>query len=74
MERENCVSSATVVSFFAGALLGVGAALLIAPKPWEVKKRLKRAVGRGEKLSREQIIEEGVQCAVPEGADICYPQ
>jgi hypothetical protein len=74
MQKENCVNSATIASFFAGALLGLGAALLIAPQPGEIKERLKRAVGKREKLSREQIIEEGVQCAVPEGADICYPQ
>ena len=74
MEKEYCVSAATVVSFFAGAVLGLGAALLIAPESGVIKKRLKRAVGRREKLSREQIIEEGVQCAVPEGADICYPE
>lgn len=74
MEKGYCVNAAAVVSFFVGALAGLGAALLIAPQSGEIKERLKRAAGRKVKLSREQIIEEGVQCAVPEGADICYPE
>ncbi len=74
MQRVSCVNSATVASFFAGALLGLSAAFLIAPQPGHLKERLRRAIARKEKLSREQIIEEGVQCAVPEGADICYPE
>ncbi len=74
MEKQNNVNSATVASFFVGALVGLSAAFLLGPQSRELKGRLKKAVARKEKLSREQIIEEGVQCAVPEGADICYPE
>jgi hypothetical protein len=73
MARINCMSAATVLSFLAGGLIGVGVALLVSPEPAQIKEKLRSAFGRKEKLSREQIIEEGIQCAVPEGADICYP-
>jgi hypothetical protein len=73
MAKENCINAAMVLSFFVGGLLGVSVALLMALQPGEIGKRIKSAVGRREKLSREQIIEEGIQCAVPEGADMCYP-
>ncbi len=73
MAREHCVNAVTVLSFLVGGLIGVGIALLMAPQPGEIKERIKSAVGRREKLTREQVIEEGIQCAVPEGADICYP-
>ncbi|HUJ90963.1 MAG TPA: hypothetical protein VLX12_12235 [Syntrophorhabdales bacterium] len=76
MARENCVNASMVLSFFLGGLIAVGIALLLVPGPGEIKERIKSTVGRREKLSREQVIEEGLQCAVPEGADMCdmyYP-
>ena len=75
MAREHCVNAVTVLSFLVGGLIGIGVgiALFMAPQPGEIKERIKSAVGRKEKLTREQIIEEGIQCAVPEGVDICYP-
>jgi hypothetical protein len=74
MAREQCINAATVLSFLVGGLIGVGIALLVAPPPGEIKERLRGVVGRKEKLTREQIIEEGIQCAVPEGVDMCYPR
>jgi gas vesicle protein len=71
--REYCFNAATALSFLVGGLIGVGIALLFAPQPGEIKERLRVAVGRREKLTREQIIEEGIQCAAPEGVDMCYP-
>ncbi|MGD0235896.1 MAG: YtxH domain-containing protein [Syntrophorhabdales bacterium] len=73
MARENCVNASMVLSFFVGGLIGVGVALLLVPGPGEIQARIKSTVGRREKLTREQVIEEGLQCAVPEGADMCYP-
>jgi gas vesicle protein len=73
MSREHCVSAATALSFLVGGLIGLGIALLIVPQTGEIKERLKTAVGRREKLTREQIIEEGIQCAAPEGVDMPYP-
>jgi len=73
MARENCVNAPMVLSFFVGGLIGVGVALLLVPRPGEIQARIKSTVGRREKLTREQVIEEGLQCAVPEGADMCYP-
>ncbi len=74
MAREQCVNAATALSFLVGGLIGVGIAFLLAPQSGEIKKRIRSAVGRKEKLTREQVIEEGIQCAVPEGADMRYPR
>ena len=74
MAREHCVNAATALSFLVGGLIGVGIAFLLAPQSGEIKKRIRSAVGRKEKLTREQVIEEGIQCAVPEGADMRYPR
>jgi gas vesicle protein len=74
MAREQCVNTATALSFLVGGLIGVGIAFLLAPQSGEIKKRIRSAVGRKEKLTREQVIEEGIQCAVPEGADMRYPR
>ena len=74
MARENCINAAMVLSFFVGGLVGLGIALFMTSPPGEIKQRIKSAVGRREKLTREQIIEEGIRCAVPEGIDICYPR
>ena len=74
MSREHCANVLTVLSFFAGGLLGLGIAMLMAPQGSEIRAKIKSAVGRKERLTREQIIEEGMQCAVPEGIDICYPE
>ena len=73
MAKENCINTVTILSFFVGGLLGVSVALLMGLQLGEIRERIKSAIGRREKLSREQIIEEGIQCAVPEGADMCYP-
>ena len=74
MAREQCVNTATALSFLVGGLIGVGIAFLLAPQSGEIRKRIRSAVGRKEKLTREQVIEEGIQCAVPEGADMYYPR
>jgi len=74
MAREQCVNTATALSFLVGGLIGVGIAFLLAPQSGEIKKRIRSAVGRKEKLTREQVIEEGIQCAVPEGVDMRYPR
>ena len=74
MAREHCVNATTALSFLVGGLVGVGIALLMAPQSGEIKERIRSAVGKKEKLTREQVIEEGIQCAVPEGADMCYPR
>jgi hypothetical protein len=73
MAREHCVNATTVLSFLVGGLIGMGIALVMAPRPGEIKERIRGVVARKEKLTREQIIEEGIQCAVPEGVDMCYP-
>lgn len=73
MARDNAVTAAVALSFLVGGLIGMGIALLMAPKPGQIKERLKIAVGRREKLTREQIIEEGILCAAPEGVDMYYP-
>jgi gas vesicle protein len=73
MAREHCINATTVLSFLVGGLIGVGIALLMAPQSGEIKERIRSAVGKKEKLTREQVIEEGMQCAVPEGVDMCYP-
>ena len=73
MTRDHAVNTAIALSFVAGGLVGVAVALLMAPQPRQMKKRLKIAIGKTEKLTREQIIEEGIQCAAPEGFDIWYP-
>ena len=74
MARDNAVNAAVALSFLVGGLIGVGIALLMAPQPGQIKERLKTAVGRREKLTREQIIEEGIECAAPEGFDMYYPE
>jgi hypothetical protein len=71
--KEHCVNVATVLSFFVGCAIGTGLALLVAPRTKAIEASIRSAVGRGEKLTREQIIEEGMYCAVPEGMDICFP-
>ena len=73
MARDDAVSTAVALSFLVGGLIGVGIALFMTPRPRQITERLKSAVGRSEKLTREQIIEEGMQCAAPEGFDIYYP-
>jgi hypothetical protein len=73
MAREHCVNATTMLSFLVGSLIGIGIAILVAPQSGEIKERIRSAVGKKEKLTREQVIEEGMQCAVPEGADMCYP-
>jgi gas vesicle protein len=74
MTRRGCINAAVVISFFAGGLIGVGAAMFLAPALGSLRARAKPGQGRREPLTREQIIEEGLQCAVPEGADICFPE
>jgi hypothetical protein len=74
MAREHCVNATTVLSFLVGGLIGMGIALFMAPQPGSIKERIRGAVARKEKLTREQVIEEGIQCAVPEGVDLCYPR
>jgi hypothetical protein len=74
MVREHCVNGITVLSFLVGGIIGLGIAIFMAPQPNEIRERIRNVVGRKEKLTREQIIEEGFQCAVPEGADIRYPE
>jgi gas vesicle protein len=74
MAREHRVNATTMLSFLVGGLIGVGIALLVVPQSGEIKERIRSAVGKKEKLTREQIIEEGIQCAVPEGVDMCYPR
>jgi gas vesicle protein len=75
MAREHCVNATTVLSFLMGGIIiGVGIALLVAPQSRELQERIRSAIGKKEKLTREQIIEEGIQCAVPEGVDMCYPR
>jgi gas vesicle protein len=75
MAREHCVNATTVLSFLVGGIIiGVGIALLVAPQSRELQERIRSAIGKKEKLTREQIIEEGIQCAVPEGVDMCYPR
>jgi len=73
MLKANCINAATVLSFLAGGLIGVGVGLLVAPERAGLRAKIRSAVGRREKLSREQIIEEGMECAVPEGVNLCYP-
>jgi len=73
MKRDNAVNAAVALSFLVGGLIGVGIALLMAPQPRKIRERLKSAVGRTEKLTREQVIEEGILCAAPEGFDMYYP-
>ena len=70
---EDYVNVVTVLSFFVGCAVGTGLALLVAPRTKAIEASIRSAVGRGEKLTREQIIEEGMYCAVPEGMDICFP-
>jgi hypothetical protein len=72
--REDYVNVVAVLSFFVGCAIGTGVALLVAPQTRAIEARIRSAVGRGEKLTREQIIEEGMYCAVPEGMDICFPE
>jgi len=51
----------------------VGIALLLRHNLEVIKERLRVAVGRREKLTREQVIEEGIQCAAPEGSICAIP-
>jgi len=74
MAREHCVNGITVLSFLVGGIMGLGIAILMAPQSGEIRERIRSAVGGRQKLTRKQIIEEGIQCAVPEGVDICYPE
>ena len=73
MARDNAVTTAVALSFLVGGLIGVAVALLMAPQPRQMTERLKIAIGKREKLTREQIIEEGIECAAPEGFDMYYP-
>jgi hypothetical protein len=73
MAREHCINATTVLSFLVGGLIGIGIALIMASQSGEIKERIRGAVARKAKLTREQVIEEGMQCAVPEGVDMCYP-
>jgi hypothetical protein len=74
MAREHCVNGITVLSFLVGGIIGLGIAILMSPQSGEIREKLKSVVGSRHKLTREEIIEEGIQCAVPEGIDICYPE
>ena len=73
MAKEHCINATTVLSFLVGGLIGIGIALIMASQSGEIKERIRGAVARKEKLTREQVIEEGMQCAAPEGVDMCYP-
>jgi hypothetical protein len=68
------MNAAVVISFFAGGLMAAGATIFLVPVLGSLRERVKSAAGRREPLSREAIIEEGLQCAVPEGIDICFPE
>jgi len=74
MAREHCVNGITVLSFLVGGLIGLSIAIFMAPQSGEIRDKIRSVVGGRHKLTREQIIEEGIQCAVPEGVDICYPE
>jgi hypothetical protein len=74
MTRRGCMNAAVVIAFFTGGLVAAGAAVFLVPALGSLKARAKSAVGRREPLSREEIIEEGLLCAVPEGVDICFPE
>ena len=74
MARDHCVNGITVLSFLVGGVIGLGIAILMAPQSGEIRGKIRRVVGTRQKLTREQIIEEGIQCAVPEGIDMCYPE
>ncbi len=73
MARENCLNMVTVLSFFVGCAIGAGLAFLVAPRSQAIQSGIRSMVARPEKLTREQVIEEGMYCAVPEGIDICFP-
>ncbi len=74
MSKERCINAVTVISFFVGGTIGVGLTLLLAREAKMIEARLRSTLGKGEKLTREQIIAEGLYCAVPEGADLCFPE
>ena len=73
MARENCLNMVAVLSFFVGCAIGAGVAFLVAPRSRAIQSGIRSMVTRPEKLTREQVIEEGLYCAVPEGIDICFP-
>lgn len=74
MTRRSCMNAAVLISFFAGGLVAAGAAVFLAPALGNLKTRVKSTIGRREPFNREQVIEEGLQCAVPEGIDISFPE
>ncbi len=57
-----------------GAALGAGAALLLTPARESVKAFLKPRMKGRQAGSAEDRKSEGTYCAVPEGADICFPE
>ncbi len=65
MERETSASKG-ILTFLVGGAIGVGAGLLLS-----------RACGMGQSAegkTRDGESPDGTYCAVPEGADICFPE
>ena len=64
----------TVLTFFVGCAIGAGVAFLVAPRSQAIQSGMRSVIARPEKLTREQVIEEGMYCAAPEGLDMYFPQ
>jgi hypothetical protein len=71
MDREMHTSKA-VLTFLAGSALGVGAGLLVS-KAYRAKGQVAATTGR-QKAPSGAHNTSTPYCAVPEGADICYPE
>lgn len=74
MARENCLNMVTVLSFFVGCAIGAGLAFLVAPRSQAIQSGIRSMITRPDKLTREQVIEEGMYCGAPEGLDMYFPQ
>ncbi len=64
----------TLWTVLVGAVLGAGAALLLPSARERVKASLKAATRGPQKGGTDGNRSEGPYCAVPEGADICFPE
>ena len=80
MEQKNSMSPA--VPFLLGGLLGGAVAIIFAPRlnkardaVWAAGRKACLAMSERKQLQKgAKPQEEGIYCAVPEGADICFDE
>ena len=71
MEKQQMKTGKAIITFLVGGAMGVGAACLMSKV---CKMRGPSAGTAGQKQDGSQTRPTTPYCAVPEGADICFPE